>query len=146
MNSKEIRSELFNGVILALENMVDGGGYELQNKTDKFFLAYEYPPDSFAHNYIRNKFYHNRDVYVIGRGKNANYIVVKKTKGGSITFYKKAFEEVFGKDKALATDIMQRLLDKLYDNVVVNSMSSTTIVDLSRGRGANAHRVSREVY
>lgn len=145
MNSKEIRSELFNGVILALEDRVDSRGYDSQDDTDKFFIAYEYPPDSFAHNYVRNKFYHNRDVYVIGKGKSANYLVVKKTKGGSVTFYKKALEKVFYEDKTLATNIMQHLLDKFYDNVVVNSMSSITIVDLNRGRGASAHRVSHEV-
>lgn len=136
---------MFNGVILALDNMVDGNGRSLIHDGGKFFTAYECPPESFAHNYVRNKFYHNRDTYIIGKGKTANYIVVKKTKGGSVTFYKKALEKVFLKDKALATDIMQRLLDKFYDNVIVNSMSSIRIVDLNKGRGVNAHRVSNEV-
>ena len=150
MNHADIHSILFRGVISQLNDLY---GHEGNSLADgrlsgdfSFTTAFQpRPSQNFAHNYERDKFLHNRDRFILLNTRNVSMIAVQCRNRDYITMYRKPFELVFQKHHEKFIAILEKLLRKFYDEVIVEDMSDIREVDLSTGRSQNRHRVHYEV-
>ena len=150
MTHSDIHSILFRGVISQLNDLY---GHEGNSLADgrlsgdfSFTTAFQpRPSQNFAHNYERDKFLHNRDRFILLNTRNVSMIAVQCRNRDYITMYRKPFELVFQKHHEKFIAILEKLLRKFYDEVIVEDMSDIREVDLSTGRSQNRHRVHYEV-
>ena len=150
MNHADIHSILFRGVISQLNDLYGHAGDSLAESiwddNYSFSTAFEQRPvQNFAHNYDRDKFLHKRDKYILLNTRNISMIAVQCRNRDYITMYRKPFELVFQKHHEKFIAILEKLLRKFYDEVIVEDMSDIREVDLSTGRSPNRHRVHYEV-
>ena len=150
MTHSDIHSILFRGVISQLNDLYGHTGDSLAERGGggnySFSTAFQQrPAQSFAHNYERDKFLHKRDRYILLSTRDVSMIAVQCRNSDYITMYRKPFELVFQKHHEKFIAILEKLLRKFYDEVIVEDISDIREVDLSAGRNPNRHRVVHEV-
>lgn len=150
MTHSDIHSILFRGVISRLNDLYGHTGDSLAESggdcSYSFSTAFQQrPAQNFAHNYERDKFLHKRDRYILLNTRNVSMIAVQCRNRDYITMYRKPFELVFQKHHEKFIAILEKLLRKFYDEVIVEDMSDIREVDLSIGRSPNRRRVVHEV-
>ena len=72
-------------------------------------------------------------------------VAVKATRQDSVTMYKEPFKVAFPTHHEKFISILEKLLTKFYDEVVIEDWLTLREVDLSTGRSPNRHRVHYEV-
>ena len=150
MNHADIHSILFRGVISQLNDLYGHTGDSLAesggNDNYSFSTAFQpRPSQNFAHNYERDKFLHNRDRFILLNTGNVSMVAVKATRQDSVTMYREPFKVAFPTHHEKFTSILEKLLTKFYDEVVIEDWLTLREVDLSTGRNSNRHRVHYEV-
>ena len=150
MGNAEINSILFRGIISNLNELYSENGNRLGSEGGEenysFSLAFQpRPTENFTHNYEREKFLHNRDKFIVIRYNNSNLIAVKCYRRDYITIYRRPFELVFGKDSHRVLTILEKLLNKFYEDVKFEEVSHLNELDASPGRSSNRMRVVNEI-
>lgn len=150
MNQADIHSILFRGVISQLNNLHSHSGDSLADVRwpgeFSFSAAFQpRPSQNFTHNYERDKFLHNRDRFILLNTINVSMIAVKATKHDRVTMYREPFKVAFPTHHEKFTSILEKLLTKFYDEVVIEDWLTLREVDLSTGRSPNRQRVHYEV-
>ena len=151
MNHADIHSILFRGVISRLNDLYGNEDSSLSDgrwSGDDFSFSPAFQPrpsQNFAHNYERDKFLHNRDRFVLLYTGNKSMVVVKATRNDRVTMYRGPFKVAFPAHHEKFTSILEKLLTKFYDEVVIEDWLTLREVDLSTGSSPNRHRVHYEV-
>ena len=150
MNHADSHSILFRGVISQLNDLYGHEGSSLADSrwSGEFSFSTAFQPrpsQNFAHNYERDKFLHNRDRFVLLNTGDVSMVAVKATKHYSVTMYREPFKVASPTHHEKFTSILEKLLTKFYDEVVIEDWLALREVDLSTGRNPNRHRVHYEV-
>ena len=136
----ELHSILYYKMVAVLKGVINEDGNYVHDVTNRWggFRAYRVwqarPSAEFAHQYLRERFLENRDVYVaFNKDGQVLHVLSEKVLTGEVILYKKDMEEVFGKDSELAIEVARELLSKFF-KVRVRPRSGVKYYDNSSGR------------
>lgn len=144
MTIRDLQVILYTAIISRLMGVVDEFGDHIAPQTNglneriEFALGYEVRPESFNHNYQRDKFLQVRDKYMYALlDGNRIHILTEKNKNEVILFTK-PLNRVFGKDTNKVVKLLTKMLHRMYDTISVEEKSGVHFFDTSNSRiGSN---------
>ena len=146
MNKDELHRFFYVNVIARLKGVVNEYGDNVDSAmgSSDWFRLYQSRPSQFNHNYLRDRFLENRDIYIASIGNSeVIHILTEKVATGEVIIFRENLYKVFPKNKELALETLKELLDKFF-TVRVRAKSTVVKFDSSQsGRTGDHGRFAR---
>ena len=141
MNKDELHRFFYMNVIARLKGVVNeyGDNIDLVMGNDNWIKLYQSRPSEFNHNYLRDRFLENRDIYIAYVGDTeVIHILTEKVATGEVIIFRENLYRVFPDNKELALETLKELLDKFF---TVRTRATSTVVkfDTSQSGRTGSH-------
>ena len=141
MNKDELHRFFYANVIARLKGVVDEYGDNVDSVmgSSDWFRLYQSRPSRFNHNYLRDRFLENRDIYIACIvASEAIHILTEKVATGEVIIFRENLYKIFPGHKELALETLKELLDKFF-TVRVRAKSTVVKFDSSQSGRTGSH-------